>query len=88
LFSDPHKTRNALRGQKAELLNVKLVIHIVTTGFYKVNKLFGNKNQSNMNSLTVSLNRARVTYDVTLQYATTSSTTALIFDTRQVIHVL
>jgi hypothetical protein len=41
-----------------------------------------------MNSLTVSLKRATVTYDVTLQYATISSITDLIFDSRKVIHVL
>jgi hypothetical protein len=32
LFSDPHKTHNTLRGQNVELLNVKLAVHIVTTG--------------------------------------------------------
>jgi hypothetical protein len=28
---------NTLCGQKVELLNVKLVVHVVTTGLYKVN---------------------------------------------------
>ena len=32
LFSDPHKNINTLCGQNVELLNVKLVVHIVTTG--------------------------------------------------------
>ena len=33
LFSDPHKTHKySLCGQNVELLNVKLVVHIMTTG--------------------------------------------------------
>jgi len=33
LFSDPHKTRKySVCGQNVELLNVKLIVHIVTTG--------------------------------------------------------
>jgi hypothetical protein len=30
------KHKNTLCGQNVELLNVKLVVHIVTTGFYMV----------------------------------------------------
>jgi len=32
LFSDPHIHINILCGRKVELLNVKLVVQIVTTG--------------------------------------------------------
>ena len=33
LFSDPHKTHKySLCGQNVQLLNVKLAVHIVTTG--------------------------------------------------------
>ena len=35
-FSDPHEHINALCGQNVELLNVKLVVSIVTTGMYLV----------------------------------------------------
>jgi len=39
LFSDPHKTHTrTLCGQNVELLNVKLAVHIVTTGFLKPNE--------------------------------------------------
>ena len=33
---------NTLCGQKVELLNVNLVVHIVTTGLQRVNKYFPN----------------------------------------------
>ena len=33
---------NTLCGQNVELLNVKLVVHIVTTGLQRVNKYFPN----------------------------------------------
>jgi len=32
LFSDPQNHINTLYGQYVELMNVKLVVHIVTTG--------------------------------------------------------
>ena len=38
LFSEPHKHINTMCGQKVELLNVKLVVHIVTTGLLMVEK--------------------------------------------------
>jgi len=37
LFSDPpKKSTNTLRGQNVELLNVKLMVHILTTGIQRV----------------------------------------------------
>jgi len=39
------KHTNTLCGQKVELLNVKLVVHIVTTGLYK-GEISRYKNQS------------------------------------------
>ena len=34
---------NTLCGQNVEFVNVKLVVHIVTTGFYRVNVLLSSK---------------------------------------------
>jgi hypothetical protein len=39
----PHIHINTLRGQNVELLNVKLVVHIVTTGLWRVKYLLQNK---------------------------------------------
>ena len=36
ICSQIHKKTNTLCGQNVGLLNVKLVVHIVTTGLYKV----------------------------------------------------
>jgi len=36
LFSDPHKTHKYSVWQNVELLDVKLVVHIVTTGLLRV----------------------------------------------------
>jgi len=33
LFSDPHKHTNIYCGQNVEIMNVKLVVYIATTGF-------------------------------------------------------
>jgi len=44
LFSDPHNTHKYTCGQNAELLNVKIALHIVTTGIYKgYNNIFNMK---------------------------------------------
>jgi len=39
LFSDPHKTHKYTVSQNVGLLNVKLVVHIVTTGFLAIKRL-------------------------------------------------
>jgi len=57
-FSDPHKTHDTLNGQNVELLNVKLAVHIVTTGLWRVNvtgnpELFDSIHQRSSTPVTV-----------------------------------
>ena len=63
MFSDPHKIINTLCGQNVELSNVKLVVHIVTTGQYSTDNC---KNLQEQNSETLHTFKLTVLWVVTL----------------------